>query len=309
MPFSSRFWFRWQRFKESVREFLAGREKSADSAHRMCPECRGLIGRDESVCPLCGTKLRAPRSRAVAQGRVLGGLLPVPSTATSAVVAVCLFLYAVCWYLTYEQAAAELRPSPSWGGIGGEVLFRFGSKVAPLILSGEWWRLVTAIFLHAGLLHIGFNLWVLMDIGPAVESTFSTPKFLVMFLASGVVGFLASMLWNPYGQSVGASGAVLGLIGVLIGASFHHGTLGREYRSHLLRWVIYIFVFGFVIRGIDNAAHFGGLVTGALLGYLISEGEPETRGGENFWNALALVVVIAIAGSFALMALQFNRPL
>lgn len=273
----------------------------------MCPECRGLIGRDESECPLCGAPLRAAQPRAMAQGRVLGGLLPVPSTATSAIVAAIIFLYAVCWFLTYEQAAAELRPAPSWGGIGGEVLLRFGSKVTPLILSGEWWRLVTAMFLHGGLFHIGFNLWVLLDIGPAVESTFNTPKFLVMFFLSGVVGFAASMVWNPYGQSVGASGAILGLIGVLIGASFHHGTLGREYRGHLLRWVIYIFVFGFAIRGIDNASHFGGLVTGALLGYLIPEGEPETRAGQNFWNALALVVVLLIAGSFALMALQLNR--
>ena len=107
---------------------------------------------------------------------------------------------------------------------------------------------------------------------------------------------------------MGASGAVLGLIGVLIGASFHHGHLGKDYRRQLWRWVIYILIFGLLpFFAVDNAAHIGGLVAGFILGYLIPEGEPSTRNGENLWNALAVLSVVVIAGSFALMALQLNR--
>ena len=109
-------------------------------------------------------------------------------------------------------------------------------------------------------------------------------------------------------MSVGASGAIMGLIGVLIGASFHHGHLGKEYRGQLWRWVIYIAIFG-IFFNVDNAAHFGGLVTGALLGYLVPEGEEETRASQNLWNALAVLAVVIIAGSFALMALQLSQPL
>ena len=109
-------------------------------------------------------------------------------------------------------------------------------------------------------------------------------------------------------MSVGASGAILGLIGVLIGVSFHHGHLGKEYRGRLWRWVIYILIFG-LFFAVDNAAHIGGLDTGVLLGYLVSEGEAETQAGQNLWNLLAVLSIVLIAGSFALMALQLGQPL
>ncbi len=258
---------------------------------------------------MCSAPTRSARARAGATpGRVLGGLIAVPSTATSTLVAANIALYAITWYLTQAAASSELSPAPAWGGIRGEVLVRLGAKYGPLIFAGQWWRLVTAMFLHAGLLHIGMNLWCLFDLGPAVESLFSTAKFIVLYLATGVAGFLLSLGWSPFGVSIGASGAILGLIGVLIGASFHHGHLGKAYRGELARWVVYIFIFGLFFRT-DNAAHLGGLILGALLGYLVPEGEPETRASDNVWNTLAVLSVVIIAGSFVLMALQLNRPL
>jgi rhomboid protease GluP len=223
------------------------------------------------------------------------------------VVAVNIALYALSWYMTATSASAQLNGAPAMGGISGEVLLRLGAK-SPYILVGQWWRLVTAIFLHAGLLHIGFNLWCLFDLGPEVESLFSTTKFVVFYLVSGVAGYLLSLWWNPFGMSVGASGAILGLIGVLIGASFHHGHLGKEYRGQLLRWVLYIVIFG-LFFAVDNAAHMGGLAAGVLLGYLVPEGEDATRAGQNLWNILAVLSIVVIAGSFALMALQLGQPL
>lgn len=307
MDLPPRLWFKLERLKSLLRSALGSREKSYDSALRMCPNCRALIERGASVCPHCGAPTKPARARAgTTPGRVLGGLIPVPSTATSVLVAANIALYAVSWYLTQAAASAEL--ASSWGGISGEVLVRLGGKFGPLIFAGEWWRLVTAIFLHAGLLHIGFNLWCLFDLGPAVESLFSTTKFIVLYLATGIAGFLLSLWWSPFGLSIGASGAILGLIGVLIGASFHHGHLGKAYRGELVRWVIYIFIFGLFFRT-DNAAHLGGMASGALLGYFLPEGEPETRASENLWNTLAVLSVLIIAGSFVLMALQLNRPL
>ena len=154
----------------------------------------------------------------------------------------------------------------------------------------------------------GMNMWCLVDLGPAVESLFSATKFTVFYLVTGVAGFLLSLWWAPGGHSVGASGAILGLIGILIGASFHHGHLGKEYRSQLWRWVMYIAIFG-IFFAVDNAAHFGGLIAGLVLGYLIPEGEPATRPSENLWNALAVLSVLIIAVSFVLMALQLGTPM
>ncbi|MBI4167102.1 MAG: rhomboid family intramembrane serine protease [Acidobacteria bacterium] len=268
----------------------------------MCPECRALIDRDVSPCPLCGARIRSSRS----QARILGGLLPLPSTASSAIVAATIALYALSWFLT--QKSAEPGEVTSLGEIDGRVLIRLGAKFGPLIMAGEWWRLVTPIFLHAGLLHIGMNLWCLFDLGPTVESLFSTSKFIFFYFITGVIGFVFSFVWSPYGTSIGASGAILGLIGVLLGATYHHGTIGREYRSQLWRWLILIAVLG-LFSATDNAAHLGGLVSGAVLGHFVPEGEPSTRATENAWNILAMISIMIIAASFALMALQMNRPL
>jgi rhomboid protease GluP len=308
MPLSPKLWFRLQRLKTTWLAALGSKEQSYDSAHRMCPNCRALIDRGASECPLCGAPTKPPRSRASSTpGRVLGGIIPVPSTATSAMLVANLVLYAVSWYLTQDLASAELNAAPAMGGIDNRVLIRLGAKYGPLMVAGQWWRLVTAVFLHAGLLHIVMNLWCLFDLGPAVESLFSTAKFIFFYLVAGVAGFVVSLLWSPFGVSIGASGAILGLIGVLIGASLHHGRLGRDIRSPLWRWLIYIGIFGVLFHA-DNAAHLGGLGAGVLLGYLVPEGEPATRASENLWNTLALLSVLTIAGSFALMALQLNQP-
>ncbi len=307
MEIPPKLWFQLERLKKAFRSVFGASKQNYDTSLRMCPNCRALIERNASVCAHCGEKLRSPRARSSPDGpgKILG-VIPIPSTATSAVVAVTIAIYGISWYLTATSASAQLNGAPGMGGISGEVLMRLGAK-SPYILAGEWWRLVTAIFLHAGLLHIGLNLWCLFDLGPEVESLFSTAKFIVFYLFTGVAGFVLSLWWSPFGMSVGASGAILGLVGILIGASFHHGRLGKDYRSQLWRWVIYIFIFG-LFFAVDNAAHFGGLVTGALLGYLVPEGEADTRAGQNLWNILAVLSIVIIAGSFALMALQLSQP-
>ena len=308
MGLPPKLWFQMERLKKVFRSTFGTSTQKYDTSHRMCPNCRALVERNASVCPFCGEKLGSARARpsSAVPGRILG-IIPIPSTATSAVVAATIALYAISWYMTVSSGSSQLSPESVMGGISGEVLLRLGAK-SPHILMGQWWRLVTAIFLHAGLLHIGFNLWCLFDLGPQVESLFSSAKFVVFYLVSGVAGFLLSFWWSPFGMSVGASGSILGMIGVLIGASFHHGHLGKEYRGQLWRWVIYIFIFG-LFFAVDNAAHIGGLATGALLGYLVPEGEEETRASQNLWNLLALLSIVIIAGSFALMALQLGQPL
>lgn len=306
MEIPPKLWFKLQRLKKSVRSVFGPKEeRSYDTAHRMCPNCRGLVDRSAAVCPLCGVSLRSARTRAGSTpGRVFG--LPVPSTATSAIIAVSIALYGITWYLTQSAAASQLTAAPAFGGISAGILVRFGAEYGPdIVFRHQWWRFVTAIFLHGGLMHIGFNLWCLFDLGPAVESLFSTTKFIFIYLVTGVAGFLLSFWWRPVGLSMGASGAILGLIGVLIAASFHHGDIGRAYRSQLWRWLIYIFIFS-LLPGVDMAAHAGGFVSGLVLGYIIPEGEPATASSETTWNAVAVLSTLIIAGSFALMALQLN---
>jgi rhomboid protease GluP len=260
-------------------------------------------------------KVKAPRSRPKGEGpeRIMG-VIPIPSTATAMLVAACLAMYGVSWYMTSVAAEAMLESVSVFSSMNGEVLFRLGSLFSPAIAAGEWWRFVTAIFLHAGILHIGMNLWCLVDLGPEVETLFTTKKFIVFYLVTGVFGFMVSYefraMFHQGVNSVGASGSIVGLIGVLIGATYHMGETGKAYRSQLWKWVIYIVALMLIPGlGIDNAAHMGGLVAGLALGYFIPTGEPETRHGEILWNTLTVLTMLIIAGSFGLMALQINRPL
>ena len=301
--------FKLERLRRDVEEWWSGlryRAGGKEGAHRMCPSCRALVGRDDSICSMCGAHLKSVAPRSVSPG-LLGGVLPMPSTATSALAAINIGLYALTLYLSFLVAEAEMTGTPGWGGVRGDVLVDFGAKWGPGILRGsEWWRLVTATFLHGNLMHIGFNMWVLLDMGPQVEELFQTPKFLVMYLVAGVNGFLLSLFWRHDDISVGASGAILGLVGVLIGASFHHGRTGAAYRASLIRWFIYILIFGLFLR-VDNAAHIGGIATGAVLGYLVPEGEPGTPFEEKLWNALAVVSVLIMAASFVFMAINYTQ--
>lgn len=306
MPLPPKFWFQWQRFKKIFASSV-GENATPASTVRMCPHCRALIDRDSKVCPLCGETVGAARARGASStpGRIMG-VIPIPTTATSVVVVANLALYVLSWYMTQNSAATQLYGAPAMGGIDGQVLMRLGAKAAYIFPPyNQWWRLVTAMFLHAGLLHIAMNMWCLVDLGPEVESLFSATKFTVLYLMTGVLGFVLSVWWSPFGMSVGASGAIMGLIGILIGASFHHGHMGKEYRGQLWKWVIYIAIFG-IFFNVDNAAHMGGLASGLALGYLIPEGEPETRPSENLWNTLAVLCVLIIAASFGLMTLQLK---
>jgi rhomboid protease GluP len=289
---------------------FGSRESNPASAFKMCPNCRALIDRGASVCPMCGAAARPARRRASDDGQSnkILGVIPIPGTATALLITVNIAMFGISWYLSQVAASNVAGSSQGFGDINTQILVRLGAKYGPyMVYRGEWWRLVTAMFLHAGIFHIGMNMWCLVDLGPMVESMFTKTKFIFIYLVTGVVGFLLSFWWSPGGVSIGASGAILGLVGVLIGASFHHGGLGKVYRGQLWRWVIYIFIFG-LFFAVDNAAHLGGLASGFLLGYFVPEGEPDTRQSELLWDGLSILSVLIICGSFALMAMQLNQP-
>ena len=162
----------------------------------------------------------------------------------------------------------------------GEVTVRFGANFGPLTLSGQWWRLLTYMFLHGGLMHIAFNMWCLWDLGTLCESLYGRATFAAIYLITGIAAGLASVGWNPGVLSVGASGAIFGLAGALI-ASFYLGEFSlssvaiKGTLRSLLFFVGFNVLFGSVVSGIDNACHAGGLVSGLILGALIARAAPQ----------------------------------
>jgi rhomboid protease GluP len=178
----------------------------------------------------------------------------------------------------------------------------WGSNFAPLTVNGEWWRLVTATFLHFGPLHLLFNAWALWSIGSLVERLFGHARFGAIYLCAGVAGSLASVAWNPLVNSAGASGAVFGIIGAQL-AFFTRGghrlpaELVRAQRNSTLAFIGYSVTFGFIVPGIDNAAHLGGLATGFVTGWLLARplGMPASRSRDRASVLWAMLVAVALA--------------
>jgi len=170
-----------------------------------------------------------------------------------------------------------------------------GANYAPLTLGDQPWRLVTALFLHGGFWHIAFNMWCLWDLGSICESLYGHVTFAAVYLISGIGSSLASVWWHPAIPSVGASGAVFGIVGALI-ASYYLGeftmprfALRGQLRS-LLVFVAYNVVIGQVIGHVDNAAHIGGLLTGLVFGGLIAVATPQ----DDFFRRAAVIMAVVL---------------
>ena len=191
----------------------------------------------------------------------------------------------------------------------GQALVDWGANFGPLTVSGQWWRLLTCVFLHGSLLHIAFNMWCLWDLGRLAESVYGHWTFAVVYLVCGVASSLLSVAWNPGVLSVGASGAIFGIAGALI-ASFYLGefSLPRSAISGMLRSVVvfvgYNLFFGAVIARTDNAAHVGGLVMGLILGALIAKVAPQH---DNIFRRIAVLLVGVVLVGGGLMWLQRSR--
>ena len=157
-----------------------------------------------------------------------------------------------------------------------ELLVDWGANLLPLTVDQPW-RLFTATLLHAGLVHLGFNMWVLWDAGRIAERFYGSLQFLLIYQVSGFFGSLASLFFAARtGISVGASGAIFGVVGALLAALFTKESklppgLAAGMRSSMLMFVGYSLFMGFVARFIDNAAHIGGLVSGFLVAVILAE--------------------------------------
>ena len=150
-------------------------------------------------------------------------------------------------------------------GYDVESLIKYGANYAPLVKSGEIYRLATCMFLHAGILHIVLNMYSLYVVGPRVEDFFGKWKFLLIYFISGISGSLLSIGLNDGVISVGASGAIFGLFGALLYFGYsYRGYIGTIVRSQIMPIVFYNLIMGFFIPGIDVWGHVGGLIGGIL---------------------------------------------
>jgi len=160
------------------------------------------------------------------------------------------------------------------GGFSLPVLLHLGAKYGPLIVSGEWQRLLLCIFLHGSIWHLFFNMYALYNLGRLAEGVYGAKKFFIIYILTGLCGSLLSLVVNYSRAGVGASGAIFGIAGALFasGLKYRNTTLNRMARS-LLPFILINLLIGFITPVVDNGAHIGGLLSGMLLGYLVTPGE------------------------------------
>jgi rhomboid protease GluP len=270
---------------------------------RLCPSCGALVGTSATKCYQCGANTTFSISAA---SRTLSRWMPQTSPVTYAMLTICCLMYVLSLVITLKFSGGEGLGGGlmNLGGIATQINYRLGASLPLAFELQQPWRLITAIFLHGGLLHIGFNMWVLMDIGPMVEDLYGSARYFFLFVVTGAAGYLVSSFFGHL--SVGASGSLLGLIGVLLAATTGRKSLAAQaLRSALIRWLVYIGVLGLLMSGTDNAAHAGGLAAGYLLGRVMADRMPADVNERRRADLLGWIAGFAVAVSFVFMVLNY----
>ncbi|GEM_PF-5638621 len=201
------------------------------------------------------------------------------------------------WAIFAVCVAMYLWTERSGGSTHVPTLLRFGADFGPLFRQGEWWRLVGGMFLHIGVFHLFVNMMSLLSVGRAVEQFFGTGRYLALYVVAGVAGALASVLRSDI-PSAGASGAIFGLCGAAVVLGFRYRReIPPAYRKGIAGGMITCIglnlVLGFSIPFIDNSAHIGGLVAGALFAALVP---PAVTEGESKGSTSRLTLAMLVLG-------------
>ncbi len=169
-----------------------------------------------------------------------------------------------------------------------QLMVHWGGQYWPLVLElNQWWRCITYAFTHGGIIHLGFNMMVLYQVGPLLEAEIGWQRLFTVYIFSTIMATVAGFFWHPVAVVIGASGAIFGLIGFSV--SFYHrigGALGIQRRNFMFQWAVMAFIFGIVI-GADNAAHLGGALAGALLGWIMPIGVRLQRQTDTLFKGIA----------------------
>lgn len=272
-----------------------------------CPGCRNLVRKGEEFCPFCAKRLGPEGGWRGLAKRVFAR----PDSMTRLILGAMIVMFMV-QMLTEFLLPARFRNA----GGGGFMNFPPISTITYILLGAneqhyvyanhQYWRWFTYCFLHFGILHIVFNSWAMRDLGRLVEMLWGHRQVFSTFVVTGVFAGAVSFGWGIVLSggpriSGGASGAICGLLGLLLGAYYKNRYhIGEHLGGQLLHWAVYILVFG-LVAGADNAAHIGGMISGAALGYFL----PPTRSTKTpdrdrmIWNiltGLAMAITLVSIG-------------
>lgn len=262
VPWRWRF-VRWQRSWDQFVGGLQSRKQHVTYANKLCPECGGIVSREDKQCMRCGADVGAWK-RQVAQ-RVTSQMLPKGNAVTAILMGICICIYLLDFLLPggFNMVLAQV------GGIHS----------SPLPGEDNWFRFFSAGFLHGNLMHIAFNMMAIWSLGVALEEEFGSRRFLVLYLLSLLGGTCFRYFWPEHGAvGIGASGAVMGLIGA--GVTYGHLSGHYNLRDTLMSWIRNMVVFSIIMEvasrmaggvRLDHLAHAGGFLGGAVVGWILAK--------------------------------------
>lgn len=273
---------------------------------RTCAGCGNPTPVDRVDCGHCGMpslELLTAQQEAAKRQRFIEAVFTRPQRFTMIFIGINVGVFALMW-LTGGVSAMTADT---------DIIVAFGAKVNPLIREQhQYWRLVTSMFIHIGLLHLGFNMYALWIVGQQIEQLYGAARFVVLYFLCGLAGSLASLFFSE-SVSAGASGAIFGLFGVMAAFGFRYrkelpGGLGNEITKRVLPVIAINLIFGFSTRIVDNAAHLGGLLSGVALCFLIAYKRPEEKADSAVWRALSLASLALIALSLGSAFIHYDGP-
>lgn len=301
----------------------------------MCRSCGAIVGAREPQCAVCGTptaltpeQLQAYRRTDHETIRFARAILNRPNMFTIVLLVTNLFVFLLMW------ESSGMSSQVFWSAFPEPVLVAYGAKLNYLINAPnyQWWRFITPMFIHINLPHVLINMYSLWMVGPYVEKLYGSAKFVVFWVLTGICGVVASYLTvrpnlatgslarfifkSMDVPSAGASGALFGLVGVLFvfGIKFRHELpegFKRAFGTGMLPIILINLFIGYVGRGlIDNAAHLGGLLSGAALAAAVEYRRPgERRGIATAWRVLQVAALALVVVGFVQSARYFHRSL
>ncbi len=252
----------------------------------VCPHCGKLIAVSEPQCPFCG----AWQPGLYGWGPVLKQVLGRQLNLVALIMTVCFVLYGLALLL---DPSAIARPGGLFSLLSpsSRALYQLGMTGGLAWQLGWWWTLLTAIYLHGGLLHIAFNVLWIRDLGPVVADLYGPARAFVIFAFAGAVGFLVSNMGSGV-PTIGASGSIFGLLAALIVYGRRRGS--RLMSSRVWQWAIVLFIFGFLMPAVNNLAHAGGFAGGWIAASAMHFSDEQRESAQIQLLALTLIVLTVV---------------
>ena len=260
----------------------------AEKKSILCPNCRKLISADEPNCPYCGLA-RPDLLNMAGIIRKIFALNPILT-----IIYVNIFFYVVSLLLNptgiFSGGGFLSFLSPS----GQSLLLLGATGTFPVFGFNRYWSLVSASFLHGGIIHLAFNMMALYQLGPFVLHVFGFHRFFSIYILTGIAGFAVSLIFGV-NFTIGASASICGLIGAIVYyGKKRDGEFGQAIYKQALGWIIGLIIFGLIFKGINNWAHGGGVISGILLAMLMGYNEKRDETAKQ--KLLAYVCILVTLG-------------